>query len=262
MKYPKAAPVLLLTLSVIFISVLRAEATSVTWSSAVPYSTRVEVLYDFRPTIFGQANLITPAEEAVAIQALQLWSQVSNLTFVQSTTAPASRIIDIGVSPLDSTGMLLGEGGYSYTVRGGTPHIAGGVADMNAYVAWSDSVNTSDPAGTVNFFSVAAHEIGHALGLDHSANAQDIMYPYYTGDKFTPSSTDIANIQALYGGGLGTPSADTFSALTAVPEPSTLVLCVSGLLALGFRRLCSHPREDDVPSVLSRESLEQIRGRH
>ncbi|WP_447987080.1 hypothetical protein [Nitrospira sp. Nam74] len=50
----------------------QALATGLTLVSAVPSSDRVHVYYNFRPTIFGQPNLITPAEEAVAVQALQL----------------------------------------------------------------------------------------------------------------------------------------------------------------------------------------------
>jgi hypothetical protein len=211
-------------------------ATGLTWVSAVPGSDRVDVYYDFRPTIFGQPNSITPAEEAVAVRALQLWSQVSNLTFIQNTAAPDSAIINIGVSPLDSSGNILGQGGYNYTNAGGFWHIAGGVADMNASDNWSLSVNSGDPAGTYNFFSVAAHEIGHAVGLEHTANAQDIMYPYYTTDKFTPSPTDVRSIQSLYGMGMGSPSSDTISTLTAVPEPSTWILVASWFIALAVRR--------------------------
>uniref|UniRef100_A0AAY4BE52 Matrix metalloproteinase-9 n=1 Tax=Denticeps clupeoides TaxID=299321 RepID=A0AAY4BE52_9TELE len=55
-----------------------------------------------------------------------------------------------------------------------------------------------------SLFLVAAHEFGHALGLDHS-NVQDaLMYPMYKYVKdFSLHQDDIAGIQHLYGSKTG-----------------------------------------------------------
>lgn len=54
-----------------------------------------------------------------------------------------------------------------------------------------------------NLFLVAAHELGHSLGLFHSANAEALMYPVYKSStdlaRFHLSQDDVDGIQSLYG---------------------------------------------------------------
>ena len=47
----------------------------------------------------------------------------------------------------------------------------------------------------------AVHEIGHAIGVDHSTYFDAIMYPFYTGYKpnLELHEDDVMAIQAKYG---------------------------------------------------------------
>ncbi len=47
-------------------------------------------------------------------------------------------------------------------------------------------------------YMITAHEIGHALGLEHSGNAMDLMYPSYR-EITTISKNDLNAFYALYG---------------------------------------------------------------
>ncbi|XP_056129241.1 matrix metalloproteinase-9 [Lampris incognitus] len=75
-----------------------------------------------------------------------------------------------------------------------------------------------------SLFLVAAHEFGHALGLDHTNIREALMYPMYSYvENFSLHEDDIEGIQYLYGSKTGpdpTPPQPTTKTTTPNPEPT------------------------------------------
>lgn len=151
--------------------------------------------------------------QAQIIKAAQLWAQQTNINF---TVVP-------------DNGLSTGSGGYQQGDPGFGDIRIGGFAFGSSTLASAympPPVNNFSMAGDINFntgqsfnvgstydlFTVAAHEIGHALGLYHStATGLAEMYTTYNGTKPSLNSDDIAGIRSIYSAG-GPRSPDAYDA--------------------------------------------------
>ncbi|KAM9319814.1 collagenase 3-like [Gastrophryne carolinensis] len=139
---------------------------------------------------------LPPAEVDQAMRkAFRAWSQVTPLQFIQLQSGTADLMLSFGVQehgdffPFDGPSGVLAHAFPPGANLGGDIH-------FDDEETWT--LDTSD----YNLFSVAVHEIGHSLGLEHSADAKALMFPYYTHynpEAFTLPSDDILGIQELYG---------------------------------------------------------------
>lgn len=77
----------------------------------------------------------------------------------------------------------------------------GGDAHVRVDMEWDfDVLFAEQPAdGSLSYFAVILHELGHSIGLDHSENADAVMYFRYTSSTGVLSSDDIQGIEHIYG---------------------------------------------------------------
>ncbi|XP_072050834.1 stromelysin-1-like [Amphiura filiformis] len=132
--------------------------------------------------------------------ALEIWSDVSGLTFEETTDAGADIIIDFFTgehgdgNPFDGPGSVLAHAYFPI------PQITGPSIAGDAHFDDQETFTDQTSAG-INLFQVAAHEFGHSLGLGHSDDQNALMYAFYRGyiPNFELPQDDINGIQYLYG---------------------------------------------------------------
>ncbi|XP_037697162.1 interstitial collagenase [Choloepus didactylus] len=131
-------------------------------------------------------------DQAIA-KAFKLWSDVSPLTFTKVFEGEADIMISFvwgdhrDNSPFDGPGGVL-----AHAFQPG-PGI-GGDAHFDEDETWTNNFRN------YNLYHVAAHELGHSLGLSHSMDIGALMYPSYTfSGEIQLAQDDINGIQAIYG---------------------------------------------------------------
>lgn len=128
-------------------------------------------------------------------RALDVWSKVAQLDFVAKNEGTANIEISFvkGNHGDDELGSFDGPGGTLahafYPIKHKGIHFD------------DDEQFTIDADGNgIDLFQLAVHEIGHALGIDHSANNETIMYlAYIYRANFKLHSYDMELAQELFG---------------------------------------------------------------
>ncbi len=168
-------------------------------------------------TLTALADFMPVGFKAQIIAAFAAWSAVADITFIE--------VADNG-NPYNSSGAVgdirisghLFDGANGTLAHGYYPPVNGVTAAGDIHFDTQDTWKIGFGGPGFDIFQVAAHEIGHAIGLDHSSIANSLMNPYYSEAFHGLQADDVAGAQKLYG-----------PAATAVPEPSSMVLAGLGL---------------------------------
>lgn len=157
----------------------------------------------------GTSDIAGSLEFEIVQNALTEWAKYANINFVRINKLREPGAIDIGwysgahgdTKRFDGYGEQLAHGFFPNPPN--ADPIAGDIhfdEDEN----WSVNGEWWN-ASEKDLFTVAMHEAGHALGVDHSDIAGAIMAPYYEGPATGLRADDIAAIQSLYSARQPTP---------------------------------------------------------
>lgn len=94
-------------------------------------------------------------------------------------------------SPFDGVGNVLAHAFY--------PPPCGGPRAGDMHFDDAEIWALAHGGGAFDLETVALHEIGHLLGLDHSNVPGSVMFPSYGGQRRALTPDDLAGIQTLYG---------------------------------------------------------------
>ncbi len=152
-------------------------------------------------------SLDCAAAHTAVREAMAAWESVASIELVE---VPAAGDINIK--------WAAGENGFPYPFDGPGGRLAHGILPVEGIGEWAGDIHFDDDENWVTTLptlpypqqiylpSVALHEIGHALGLQHSLDPGSIMWAYYVPGRGI-GAADVFAIQALYGPPPAAPSA-------------------------------------------------------
>ena len=171
------------------------ESAAIAEYRAISTWDKLDITYVF---VNGTGQLDGNVERDLIRQAFDLWAAQTALTFTETADSGAADIVigwatgDHGDGdPFDGPGDVLAHASFP------NPY-----DNSQVFLHFDDDERWVDSdTRNVDLLTVAAHEIGHTLGLGHSGDPNALMFASYSGPQRFLSEDDIAGVQSLYGVG-------------------------------------------------------------
>ena len=128
--------------------------------------------------------------------ALGRWAAVTPLTFVENATGGDMLISWASGDHGDGNSF---DGPSGILAHCFYPPPGGGSLAGDAHFDEAETWSVNTPPTGIDLPTVALHELGHGLGLNHSNVTSAVMYAYYGGPRRELTADDIAGIQSIYG---------------------------------------------------------------
>jgi hypothetical protein len=176
--------------------------------------------------------------ESALETALAAWSSTADITFTQTQTRGLPDSIDFSFAPIDGKGGTLAQAYFPDDVN---PRIIAGDVQFDTSEQWENGNARGNAAFDLVY--VAVHELGHALGLDHSEDAGSVLAARASANqRFTALSPhDVDDVLALYA-----------PARTNAPPPVAPTVSATVPTIGVATRASTLPKRTEIPTTIPR----------